>query len=590
AGTAYVVEARLKVMLEEDYLSLEKYNSDSPPLDPPLAGLVGGARGGGDSQNPPSLTLPAGRQASNTKGEGINNLGSNIIREIIIPELTKEINEGKNFAQLRQVYNSLILATWYKKKIKDSILAQVYADKNKVAGVGFEDVGAGSKPAQEQRAGLEPAPTVLDVKTIYQRYLKAFKKGVYNYIKEDVDPATQERIPRKYFSGGWVAGKVEMDKAMKITTDEAMLSGVYKTLASLVLIGASVISSKVIAQEEKPPQPSPAVTAPVERDKEKLGEVSFAPQLEEKINRPAVTLKDIEQAEEKVISDLIKKIEETAHLKHSVNLDYSIGKLLDLSASKKVWPALIRVILKTDKDVSLTRFSLPPRGANIIFKNKNDLITMNEIMETFNPAYKIMTAMNKAGFVFTYEKFGKISNSLSKEDRSDFYNFYVRYLSAKYEHRKDISAEDLKILTTVLLSKSAGVREKEKIYEFFQSQDSFYYKVYALSNQHPYAASFWAIVVLALLPLIAVPFVGNIIHRWSQARKVKDVSLNLVFDHIHEDTLRFLDPEGHRVQMMEIAVLSIAATGGLIASFFLGMPIAIFTSAALILVLVVGSS
>ena len=66
----------------------------------------------------------------------MNALGSQIVREIVIPELTKEVNEGKNFAQLRQVYNSLILATWYKKKIKDSILDQVYADKKKIAGVG----------------------------------------------------------------------------------------------------------------------------------------------------------------------------------------------------------------------------------------------------------------------------------------------------------------------------------------------------------------------------------------------------------------------------------------------------------------------
>ncbi|MBF0490621.1 MAG: hypothetical protein HQL15_08430, partial [Candidatus Omnitrophica bacterium] len=94
--------------------------------------------------------------------------------------------------------------------------SQVYADKNKVAGVGFNDVGAGSKPAQEQRAGLEPAPTVLDVNIIYQRYLQAFKKGVFNYIKEEtVEPATclpagrlmaslqeQQKTPRKYFSGG----------------------------------------------------------------------------------------------------------------------------------------------------------------------------------------------------------------------------------------------------------------------------------------------------------------------------------------------------------------------------------------------------
>jgi signal transduction histidine kinase/ribosomal protein L21E len=152
AGTAYVVESKLKVMLEQDYLSLSKH----------------------------TVILSAAKDLKND----VNALGSQIIREIVIPELTKEVNEDKNFSQLRQVYNSLILATWYKKKIKDSILEQVYGDKNKVAGVNIDD------PKEKER--------------IYQRYLQAFKKGVYNYIKEDFDPATQETMPRKYFSGGVV--------------------------------------------------------------------------------------------------------------------------------------------------------------------------------------------------------------------------------------------------------------------------------------------------------------------------------------------------------------------------------------------------
>ena len=92
-----------------------------------------------------------------SKAKDTNQLGIQIVREIVIPELTKEVNEDKNFSQLRQVYNSLILATWYKKKIKDSILEQVYADKNKVAGVNIND------PQEKQR--------------IYERYLQAFKKG-----------------------------------------------------------------------------------------------------------------------------------------------------------------------------------------------------------------------------------------------------------------------------------------------------------------------------------------------------------------------------------------------------------------------------
>ena len=152
AGTAYVLESKLKVMLEQDYLSLEKHKNI---------------------------------QANQDQTKNTNQLGSQIVREIVIPELTKEVNENKNFSQLRQVYNSLILATWYKKKIKDSILEKVYADKKKIVGVNIDD------PQETQK--------------IYQQYLKAFKKGVYNYIKEDFDPITNQSIPRKYFSGGFGA-------------------------------------------------------------------------------------------------------------------------------------------------------------------------------------------------------------------------------------------------------------------------------------------------------------------------------------------------------------------------------------------------
>ena len=143
-------------------------------------------------------------QSEQSQTKDTNQLGSQIVREIVIPELTKEVNENKNFAQLRQVYNSLILATWYKKKIKDSILEQVYADKNKVAGVNIDD------PKEKEK--------------IYQRYLQAFKKGVYNYIKEEVDPITQEMIPRKYFSGGVDFGggntSLGIDHAMTNATAE----------------------------------------------------------------------------------------------------------------------------------------------------------------------------------------------------------------------------------------------------------------------------------------------------------------------------------------------------------------------------------
>ena len=47
---------------------------------------------------------------------------------------------------------------------------------------------------------------------IQAKYLKALKKGVYNYVKEEEDPISNEVIPRKYFSGGFSFA----DAAMKV--------------------------------------------------------------------------------------------------------------------------------------------------------------------------------------------------------------------------------------------------------------------------------------------------------------------------------------------------------------------------------------
>jgi len=173
-GVAFVLENHLKVMLEQDYLSLQKH--------------IGIA------------SVPVA-QAKDT-----NQLASQIVREIVIPALTKEVNEGKNFSQLRQVFYSLILATWYKKKVKDSILNKVYSDRKKTMGVDIYSDFVNKQTNKQTNPSLSLSglqqPQVIDPQIIYQRYLQAFKKGVYNYIKEDIDLATQQPIPRKYFSGG----------------------------------------------------------------------------------------------------------------------------------------------------------------------------------------------------------------------------------------------------------------------------------------------------------------------------------------------------------------------------------------------------
>ncbi|MFT5386978.1 MAG: hypothetical protein ACI9E5_000100 [Candidatus Omnitrophota bacterium] len=161
-NSVFVTGSHLRVMMEEDYFAQQEEARESA--------IDKGAQGFATSRE---------KQEEN---EASHDITAQIIKEIIIPEIEYEVNHGETFANLRQIYHSMILATWYKVALKDSLLGSIYMDQNKVKGVDVED---------------------RDVKhKIYEQYLKAFKMGVYNYIKEEYDPIKQQIIPRKYFSGG----------------------------------------------------------------------------------------------------------------------------------------------------------------------------------------------------------------------------------------------------------------------------------------------------------------------------------------------------------------------------------------------------
>ncbi|MBF0504680.1 MAG: hypothetical protein HQL14_06205, partial [Candidatus Omnitrophica bacterium] len=174
--TVFVVKSHLKVMLDEDYLALFKHQTPTgghiPEGDLSPSRLLSNE----------ALNVKASQLNNPSSSGNVNNLGSQIVREIVLPAIEQEVNTGKNFATLRQIYNSMILAVWFKKNLKEAFLNQVYTDKSKVNGVNVDD------PAVKEK--------------IYQQYIQAYKKGVFNFIKEEVDQNSRETIPRKYFSGG----------------------------------------------------------------------------------------------------------------------------------------------------------------------------------------------------------------------------------------------------------------------------------------------------------------------------------------------------------------------------------------------------
>ncbi len=211
-GYVFIGESHLKVMLDQDYTSL-KENLKSEKL--------------------------SGKNVSQDKAEALSSVSSEVVRQIILPELEKEINEGKNFAAVRQIYHSVILATWYKQNLKNSLLGKIYVDKSKIAGVNI-----GEKDLKQK---------------VYEQYLAAFRKGVYNLIKEDYDLASKETLPRKYFSGGfdWKA----TNKVLKVPESVAKKTEISRSIQKAIEDNRFASAGVITAEQPKEEQAVQAAVA-----------------------------------------------------------------------------------------------------------------------------------------------------------------------------------------------------------------------------------------------------------------------------------------------------------------------------------------
>jgi len=150
--SAYIYKATLKVMLEQDYLKNDAvYNFKDDRL------------------------------------KQLNEYSSQLIRETIIPKLTKEVNTAKKYAPLRQVYYSLILSQWFKVK---------FAYQNT----------AYSRLIESGNITSFTAKTPFSKDTYFKVYQKSFKDGEYNFQTPVSTPFGQ--MIRSYFSGGFQVGNL----------------------------------------------------------------------------------------------------------------------------------------------------------------------------------------------------------------------------------------------------------------------------------------------------------------------------------------------------------------------------------------------
>ncbi|MDO8747980.1 MAG: 50S ribosomal protein L11 methyltransferase [Candidatus Omnitrophota bacterium] len=165
---AYIYKATLKVMLEEDYLT-----EHTPAVRVPHRG---GAKGVYHFSDP--------------RLKELNEYSTQLIKELIIPKLTYQVNTAKRYAPLRQVYYSLILAQWFKQKYKKETGSQSIETRENPY-IKLIDSGDLTNLVSK-----EP----YDKQTYFKQYQKSFAEGEYNLQEPVYTPMGQSII--RYMSGG----------------------------------------------------------------------------------------------------------------------------------------------------------------------------------------------------------------------------------------------------------------------------------------------------------------------------------------------------------------------------------------------------
>ncbi len=168
--SSYIYKATLKVMLEQDVLK------------------------GSDVYS-----------FKDERSKALNEYSSQLIRELIIPKLTTEINLSKRYSALRQVYYSLIFSRWFKSRFSNQTGKYVSLIDRKDL-TGLTSISSWSKTS------------------FFDAYKKSFAQGEYN-VKETVRTPTGQVI-RSYFSGGVLGTDAAFNEVTRrVILKERQISG-----------------------------------------------------------------------------------------------------------------------------------------------------------------------------------------------------------------------------------------------------------------------------------------------------------------------------------------------------------------------------
>lgn len=178
---------------------------------PAQCALVSGSWLKVNCESPQGETRPVLGSAALRRRE----LSDEVFKELIVPIVEREVNEGKTFATVRQCYRCIILGTFFMQDFAAHPLVRPFiASGNLDALASHFTVApdgalrwhpeAQSGPSR-LLAGADPESYARDCRRTYERYVELFQDGVAYGVRDEYDPRTRRIVTRSYFSGAFAS-------------------------------------------------------------------------------------------------------------------------------------------------------------------------------------------------------------------------------------------------------------------------------------------------------------------------------------------------------------------------------------------------
>lgn len=170
--------------------------------------------------------------AQNSPAYRINEFTLKLFEEMVLPVIHHEVNHGKNFALLRQIYHGIILAYWYKNHVDYKEKMGCFVDSNNPKamnatvkeirtvhpGNSGPDAEVSEADRYEQLTGeidhvdpMNEAFGIAENRQYYNEYIRMYRNGLYKCARTHTIDG--QKMVRMYFSGALdFRGGTHLDK------------------------------------------------------------------------------------------------------------------------------------------------------------------------------------------------------------------------------------------------------------------------------------------------------------------------------------------------------------------------------------------